>query len=249
MRQIFGDVRWELKALVFFVGTLTFVVVGPFGTYEDLTFSERIVFWFAVMTAVGFFMHICMTLTLRSAALANWPRLACVALGAMVAAIPGAAIVEFINEVFRPSGVRFSTLVRIWMQVTLVGTVIGAVEYIDWRGQTKEIVEDAPQMTRFHKRLPPAIGHDIISFTVQDHYVEVSTTQGREMILLRFSDALDEIGPDLGLRLHRSHWAAKRHIEGLEKSGNRHMAKLSDGRSLPVSGTYSADLRTLLAGR
>jgi len=247
MRQIFGDIRWELKALVFFVGTLTFIVVGPFGTYEDLTLSERFVFWCVVMGGVGFFMHIGITLALNSPYLEVWPRLICVLLGAAVAAVPSAAVVEFANEVFRPSGVRLSTLIRIWMQVTVVGTVIGMVEYIDWRAPTAPAAVAAPRQTRFHKRLPPELGHDIISFTVQDHYVEVTTTQGREMILLRFADALDEVGDDLGLRVHRSHWIAAAHIVRIEKSGNRQMAVLTDGRSLPISATYLTRVKALLA--
>ena len=245
MRQIFGDVGWEMKALVFFLATAIFVLIGPFGTYEDLTLSERIVFWFVVVGGVGFFMHVAMTIALRAPRLRGWPRWACVVLGSAVAALPGAAVVEFVNEVFRPSGMSLQTLVRLWFQVTVIGSVIGIVEYIDWRGTPAD--QPAPVLTRFHKRLPSELGHDIISISMEDHYARITTTLGQHMLLMRLSDVMAELGDGGGLQVHRSHWVALPHLRDVEKSGTRHFARLSDGRSLPVSATYLPAVQEHLA--
>ena len=79
---------------------------------------------------------------------------------------------------------------------------------------------------------------EIISLSMKDHYVEVTTVTGAELLLLRFSDALGELGGLEGVRLHRSHWASAAHIASVKRQGNRRWGVLSDGRELPVSATY-----------
>ena len=244
MRQIFGEIGWEKKALVFFVGILMFVVVGPFGTYEIMTLAERFVFWTTVMIGVGFFMHVAITFALVAPALAPWPRVLRIALGSAVAAIPGAAIVEFTYEVFAPNGVNSGSLIQTWVQVTLLGTLIGIVEYVDWRGKPSE--ETPLREIAFHKRLSPDVGTDIVSLSMHDHYVEVTTTHGKDMILMRLSDALRELDGLPGARIHRSHWVALAHLEGLSTQGHRNWVRLSDGRELSVSKTYLPEVRKLL---
>ncbi len=244
MRQIFGDVRWEVKAAVFFSLVVIFTVVGPFGSYESMHLAERFTYWTAVMTGIGFFMHVFMTMALRAPSLGHLPGVAKITIGAAIAAIPGAAIVEFANEVFRPTGVHLSVLLRTWLQVTLVGLIVGIVEYLDWRPQATQIRDI---ITPMHKRLSPEIGTDIISMSMQDHYVEVTTTQGKQLILMRFADALEEVHDLPGQRVHRSHWVALAHLGTLSKKGNKSSVTLSDQRELPVSGTYLSTLQAHLS--
>lgn len=244
MRQIFGDIGWEKKAMVFFSGVLILAIIGPFGTYEDLTFWERLVFWTAIFTGVGFFAHVMMTLCLDTQYLGKLNRLVRLAIGAAVAAIPGAAIVVFVNLVFRPQGISADTLPYVWFQVAIISYLIGVVEYIDWGLRTDKPAELT--VTRLHDRLPPEIGDDIVSMSMQDHYVEVTTTEGNHLCLLRMSDAIAELEGLPGQRVHRSHWVASRHMRSLSKQNTRKSVVLSDGRDLPVSDTYLADLTALL---
>lgn len=90
---------------------------------------------------------------------------------------------------------------------------------------------------------------DIISFSMQDHYVNFTTTKGSQMILMRFSDALEQLGDLEGLRLHRSHWAACDHIVHMNKKDRKYEATLSDNRKLPVSTTYAANVAALLKAK
>ncbi len=244
MRQIFGDVRWEVKAVVFIGLIIVFTVVGPFGSYERYSFAQRFSYWTAIMVGVGFFMHIFISMALRAPALANWSALLRVVMGASAAAIPGAGIVEFVNQIYGSSAVALDQLITTWFQVSIVGIVVGAVEYIDWRPKTEEA--PAIPMSPFHKRLDPELGTDIVSLSMQDHYVEVTTTLGTTVILMRFSDALDEIANLPGQRIHRSHWVALPHVTRLTKQGNRVHAILSDERQIPVSATYLKDIKMAL---
>lgn len=77
----------------------------------------------------------------------------------------------------------------------------------------------------------------------QDHYVEVVTTRGRELILMRFADALAELGDAPGLRVHRSHWVADAAVTALERDSGRPVLVLASGTRVPVSRPYVAVVR------
>ena len=244
MRQIFGDISWEKKALVFFAGLIILTFMGPFGTYESMEFPKRFVYWSMLMIGVGFFMHISITTSLITPYLGRLPKIARVAVGAVTGGLPGAVVVIFVSEVISPMTITLTRIGSIWMQVSLISFVIGIVEYLDW-GLSKS---NKPQaiVTPFHKRLSVSETADIISFSMQDHYVDATTTSGSEMILIRMADAINEITGLEGARIHRSHWIAKSHLVDLEKDKARHLAVLSDGRKLPVSNTYFAAAQEML---
>lgn len=247
MREIFANIGWVRKAGVFFGALAILVLVGPFDTYTDLDLWARLVFWSIILSGVGLFMHAGMMTAMTAAPLRRAPQVVQIALGSAAAAVPGAALVIFVNMVFRDTG-GADIFPLVWAQVTAIGLIIGLVEYVDWRRAAPSVVEDAPQRTRLHRRLRQGAGAEIVSLTMKDHYVEVTTEQGTEMILLRFSDAVEELDGLPGLQVHRSHWAATVAMRGLNKKGNRLWLDLSDGRSVPVSKTYADAVRRVLAG-
>ena len=100
----------------------------------------------------------------------------------------------------------------------------------------------------FLARLPGEVGHDIIYLKMSDHYVEVVTTLGRCTILMRFADAVAELG-DRGLRVHRSYWVAYSHVEGWRRHSQRLLLQLTGGHALPVSRTYLGNVRAALTRR
>ena len=79
---------------------------------------------------------------------------------------------------------------------------------------------------------------------MQDHYVEVHTAAGTEMLLLRFRDALREVEDVNGLRVHRSHWVARAAIVGVERGrGGRVALRLVNGSRIPVSRSFAPALK------
>ncbi|MEM9580139.1 MAG: LytTR family DNA-binding domain-containing protein [Pseudomonadota bacterium] len=104
--------------------------------------------------------------------------------------------------------------------------------------------------TRLLERLPPEFRHaDIISLSMQDHYVEVTTSRGAEMILMRLLDAIELLDDLPGAQLHRSHWAARAHSDKLRRDGRRHLLVLSDGRELPVSKSHLPVVEDMLTDK
>ena len=104
--------------------------------------------------------------------------------------------------------------------------------------------EGGPQ-ARFLDRLPVALGRDVVYLKVRSHYVNVVTSAGSGALLMRFADAVAELG-DQGMQVHRSYWVARRHVVGIERRAERTVLLLTGGEEVPVSRTYLAAVREAL---
>ena len=101
----------------------------------------------------------------------------------------------------------------------------------------------AVQPPRFFKRLPVHLGHKLTHLSTRDHYVEAFTNRGSHLVLMRFSDALEEIAEMDGLQIHRSHWIAKNAVTGTARVDGRLFVELTGGTRLPVSRSYMAAVK------
>ena len=103
----------------------------------------------------------------------------------------------------------------------------------------------AERRNGFLDRLPPRLGRDVIYLNVSGHYVSAVTAEGSGVILMRFADAVAELG-DVGMQVHRSYWVAHRHITGILRRDERTMVRVTGGHELPVSRTYLTAVRALI---
>ena len=99
--------------------------------------------------------------------------------------------------------------------------------------------------SRFFDRLPDDLGRDIIYIAAAAHYVDVVTADGSAAILLRFSDAVAELG-DLGIRVHRSYWVAYPHVKRAFRRDGRTLLSLTDGHEVRVGRNYLPEVRAAL---
>ena len=102
--------------------------------------------------------------------------------------------------------------------------------------------EEPMATSRFFERLPDELGHDIVYLVAAAHYVDVITTAGSASILLRFSDAVAELG-DLGLRVHRSYWVAYRHVRRAVRRDGRTLLLLTGDHEARVGRNYLPEVR------
>ena len=75
--------------------------------------------------------------------------------------------------------------------------------------------------------------------------MDVVTAEGSAAILLRFSDAVAELG-DLGLRVHRSYWAAYTHVKRAFRRDGRTLLLLTDDHEVRVGRNYQPEVRAAL---
>ena len=109
--------------------------------------------------------------------------------------------------------------------------------------QDSAAVEEA--LAKVLDRLPARLGRDLIYLKVDDHYLEVHTVNGHDLILMRMADAVAGLG-EMGLQVHRSFWVSLRHVKDLETVRGRHRLRLTGGREVPVSRTYLPAVRAVL---
>lgn len=98
---------------------------------------------------------------------------------------------------------------------------------------------------RFIGRMPAEIGHELVYIKTEDHYVEVHTTVGSARVLVRFADAVDELG-EFGMQVHRCYWVAHGQMAELLTRGHRTLLRLADDSEVPVSRRYLADVQAVL---
>ena len=80
-----------------------------------------------------------------------------------------------------------------WFCVAAIGFPVALFQFASFEPRVSKLAggsePDVPD-TRFLQRLPLEMGRKIISLSMQDHYVRVTTDRGSVMILIRFSDAV-----------------------------------------------------------
>ena len=65
------------------------------------------------------------------------------------------------------------------------------------------------------------------------------------MLLHRFSDAVHEIGSDIGMQVHRSYWVNRAAIDSIKPRAKKFQIKLVTGKEIPVSTPYHAMVKEM----
>ena len=100
----------------------------------------------------------------------------------------------------------------------------------------------------FLSRLSRKLDGDLIYVKTDGHYLTAYTTSGSCSILMRFADAVADLG-ELGMRVHRSYWVAKHHVIESTVRDNRVLLRLTGGHEVPVSRTYVPDVQAAITDR
>lgn len=99
-----------------------------------------------------------------------------------------------------------------------------------------------PPLPRFFLRLSRLTGlrtEELVAIEAEDHYVQVHSTRGKELVYYRFKDALEDLRDLDGLQIHRSAWVSRNGISALEE----------EGRALQVVLVTGARMRASLSNR
>jgi DNA-binding LytR/AlgR family response regulator len=235
MRQQFTNPR-VLGALVAVSSILG--ISGPFGTAEYMRIAPRVLYW-AIIAVTTF---------AAGSAIAHWafqPTHArnrvwvAVMVGALGTGAAASVIVLVVNWLaMGVSPTQPGYLISLIGNAVVVAAIISVFLY--FFGPRQLVSDDkaetnAPSLL---ERLPIQKRGTLISMSVADHYVEVTTTKGQALLLLRLSDAIREVPQQDGLQVHRSHWVAQNQVVAARREKDRAILTMSDGRDIPVSRSY-----------
>ena len=242
----------------FFALVLVLAIAGPFDTGDLLGFPARFFYWMllallTVFVAIGTSMAL--GIALGDAGMPHWPaRL----VGGFVAGLPVTLIVWTVSVFGFGFGLAswpaFFELLIYCTVISEAGTIIDALFMNrDSRAPSSDGTAssqgqppaESPKRPTLLGRLTRPLGADIISLNAQDHYVEIRTSLGSELLLIRLADAIAELDGAKGMQVHRSWWVATEHVVSAIREGDRLVLQMSDGTRVPVSRTHRASVRRM----
>ena len=226
-------------------------VSGPFGSYQALDWPVRLAYWCAVCAA-GTLIALILSRSVEGvlgSSSSRWVRdlltllvfsLICtpVFVGFSAVVLPVASLSpSFFQKVF-------ILVLAIWIALT-----VGRILLFDLNGSSAGSVAGfRPEVFRLKQRLPDDATANIIHIRSEDHYVIVRLDDGStHRLLMRLSDAIDEMDGVEGTQVHRSHWVANSANKGFEKSEGKWIVRLSVNDVVPVGKKYHETVTALVS--
>lgn len=229
MQVTLREMGWlRLPFLIWLAVTAVAAMAGPFGTIEAMGLGGRVAYWGAV-TAGSIAMsmaayHVAQRFG-RVGSLLVW-----------IGFLLGLSVV-----VHGANSLLFAEWSGLAHWLSLAGNVIVvaiAVHLLAWAVEKRSPDVEAPQPTDvFQKRLPIDVRAPLVRIEAQDHYLNVVTTKGSTLILMRLGDAISELS-GLGLQVHRSHWIALDAVQKHRRDKGRDLMVMKDGHEVPVSRSF-----------
>lgn len=247
-------------------------LAGPFGTFEYLTFPQRLAYWSAAILAPALLTSTLSMIAFRigRASGLHW------SLGATVAGLltvpPLLALVTVMEVQLQPSGTKTlaSRVLELLPYVAIpaigVALIVNALffRFNALRDAVTEASQPEPaqapvlrlvtpddvRLPLLFQRIPEHLGRDLVCVRAQDHYLEVTTPLGSALVLMRLCDAERDLSGVRGLRVHRSWWVALDHVAGFSRAEAGGVSlTTSTGHMIPVSRGQRDALIAALADR
>lgn len=264
--------RLALRGMQMAVATVLLTLIGPFGTFTDLTLPWRGLYWIVAMLCGFTILEPVIYRVLHLAFRRNWHWPSALALSILAAAVPLTAAILALESVMRqPPGWGIVSAATYYCYVLTLTVVVGGVptawELYRHGVLTPRLPEpprqaEADERTpgtpgapaapgaRLLNRLSPERRGEILALSMEDHYVRVFTGTGESLVLLRLSDAMAEVQGVPGLQIHRSHWVASSAVDRVERlAEGRLRVHLVNGLALPVSRTFARAVREAGLGK
>ena len=258
MNSYFKQYSWQRDALISGGVVLAFAFFGPFGTYGDMGFAMRLFFWTIAIFGCGAIFWAVVFLSSRVTIIKNSKPFIRHVTIIFITSFPSAFLIYFINLIFRNIVFPPERWAWLWFTVFVIGMIITGLIFFSNLGKSlskkenhkKEVLKiqitTDSDILQFLARLPKAIGTDLVSLSMSDHYIDVTTKQGGAMVHLKFSKAMKELKNYPGLQVHRSHWVSFSAIKNAKLTGRDKSVELFDERNLPVSDKYKNDVQKAL---
>lgn len=220
-------------------------LTGAFNTGE-VSLWLRFAYWVPIMVVGAGWGHLCSLLIERWIDFDERPWLAVAGLTATISGPVTLMVWAATGPVFEGRLYDISALPWSLGPVVTVTATMSAINVFLNRAQP--IQTHAPMAgqpaSRFPARLPPKLkGAAIRAVQAEDHYLRIHTDRGSDLILMRMSDALDELEGLEGAQTHRSWWVAKDAVRDVARGDGRATLTLEGGVVAPVSRRYARALR------
>ena len=216
-------------------------IMQPFGFRVPRTIGLTLIYWLLII-GVTFPMGFVISNFCARRSHRPWRS----ALSAAVAmAIAVTLVVYAMNMVFLGWGhLEAERLGRVFVSGGSVAALVTLlVHMVLAPGSEGSVQSQSPKTTHLLERHPRGARGPIQHLPAEDHYTRVTTSHGSSLVLLRFSDALQDVAPTPGLQVHRSHCVSYESIDKAERRGDAAQLILINGSSVPFSRGHMPKLR------
>lgn len=211
-------------------------IAGPFGTVDLLPIVPRIAYWLVTAFATYGAASLSSELT-RGWLGGQSPALRIGAMG-IATGLAVSLVVLGINLVsfgWWPDLSELPVFLATLFAISIIVTTVIAFAQRHAASAPPASAPPAPEPPALLARLPLDKRGALVALSVEDHYTRVRTTRGEELLLMRLSDAIREVGAIPGAQVHRSHWVAFDQVTQARREGDRAILTLTHGAEIPVS--------------
>jgi DNA-binding LytR/AlgR family response regulator len=233
-------------------------VIGPFGTYFQMKLGGRLAY-FGILTVLNWVQIVVLAAWFgQIEPIDRWPVAARMALVGFLTAIPGTAEVIVVHswlnrpipwsaawQIFPDSAfltIAIAVVMGLFVEQRLRANADAERERVASLPRSDPTTDPTADPTDFFRRIPPALGRDLLALEMEDHYLRIHTALGSDLILMRLRDAMGELGPARGRQVHRSWWVSEGAVASAERGAKPHLM-LRNGLKVPVSKTYRDALK------
>ncbi|MEM7276769.1 MAG: LytTR family DNA-binding domain-containing protein [Pseudomonadota bacterium] len=250
LTQVSGNPRY-LRLLALF---LCLVAISQFSDpLGDIPVADIILFWTARLGTVALSLLFAELLLVRFARhrlnSPKWLKPAVISI--LIAAIP-MTVVEIMLELSIPQAAAYDDtdfhevsllLAFAGEYLTLLSIIlpVNALLWVFLENKEPELrnVLTPDVQPEFLNKSNGISATDVLALEAQEHYVNVRTDQGNELIYTRLSDAVQQMPTELGTQVHRSWWVADRAVVSAHRATRRYRLQLGDGTQVPVSDKFA----------
>jgi len=220
--------------------SLFFGLLSPFGS-DVIPLVKRLV----LIVTYGWIGSLLGLFTTRLAwRLGLWPRVWVAGLATGVMMVPPMAVVVLIGATLSNGHAPPRTALPEMLWDTALICIAMSFLAVVFARRGSRLAERAPGPPRFLDRLPLKLrGAEVWAVEAEDHYLRLHTSKGQDLVLMRLSDAIEELEGIEGAQVHRSWWVARDAITEAVRGDGRATLTLKDGAEVPVSRTYARLLR------
>ncbi len=232
-------------------------VIGPFGTYERMDLGRRLAY-FGIIDVLSWLQIVALAAWFaRIEPIDRWPVAGRMALVGLLASVPSTFEVIAVHSwLDRPISLWAAPYIFPENALLTVSIAVVFGLFVDQRlravadaelarvaalpqpTMTPESGARSPAPPDFLRRIPPALGRDLLALEMEDHYLRIHTALGSDLVLMRLRDALAELGEKRGLQVHRSWWVATGAVASVDRTPGRLVLVLRNGLRVPVSKTF-----------
>jgi hypothetical protein len=212
--------------------------LGPFGTYLNGAFPQRLAYWLAT-SLLGLVLYGGMVGALTRLRRAGWKILL---LGSLLASVPESWLShELALRLWSQLGSHGPSLILWYGQSALIG---GFWTLILARLLTPPSRPDEPlPQAASGDKIGDLLGEDVLALQIEDHYVRIHRAEGSRMVLMPLGQAIAALDAGKGLQTHRSWWVARDAVVEVKGSPRAMKLILRNGLEAPVARSAVARLR------